>query len=924
MKACHALIVAAVLCAAVLLLARTDQAEQPKVTMAGKYAQLVNEVFIPRRWLRLEDRAGRNGPGLVWVPPQDPQERELAERYLQRSYLGEDVERFNNPRSAADRQLFGIEQGRLQVNPDAHVFVSPFQQRGRWTGRLYFAGGATQANLLLQSLDVEPQLIEVAPLDQPFAAARETAVDVPLFAMQRMPEINATLLRFLDSRRREVALACRVGDGMVVRLKAEDSQTPVRVRINGRLLAQGRNSVHHLPRRAVLLFENEKLDTRGGAQRRAWIVREAQDPNLIYDARSDVWHGGERNPLLPRVTEALSAAVRANADDVEQSVTLTLSRTAEQAASEVLRDSVATVRTGKRSLSDARAAITLMDATSGALLALPSWPQSTPTADSGAESLPENHNFTRLAPGSVAKVLYSAALLETHKDLLTLEVNVLPDSFESVAGIALADPVGEEGPAGVLNFTNAIAYSANRYAATLLTLASDEAGGKGPGSEIEQPTDHFSVNGIEQTRRPANLLFEPGRAGILVADLDWAQRMRELYGINISSAPVTDDRYRRYVWEGLPRPFRVFGSNAALLDAIAPPLENLQLDRIDERDYRTRFLPLILGGGESRWSNIALAESFASIVANRRVRARLVAGSDTAARPGTLVPFMDPDVRRALLAGMNGVIKFGTGSKVLGSVRREMARAACSQRGRQFELYGKTGTPELEDYVLSPAAMVFNKMAKDGSFAREPASGRIVYTGFPEGPLQRQDLAKLRAGLKQADSPAARDFQRYFKSGIAHTQCGRRSPQRLWEEVFRGIVLDNNDKLDRGYQTVRGEGGTLFSDLTCLNKAPGKNLFGKHFVFVAALYDRLPDAPGGDSRCDGKLPEADITAVPSQAIAGVVAIEHVSPGQERVALEAASRLLFGPVAQQLGLKITPASAAPGKGAKLEKAATDAQ
>jgi hypothetical protein len=357
----------------------------------------------------------------------------------------------------------------------------------------------------------------------------------------------------------------------------------------------------------------------------------------------------------------------------------------------------------------------------------------------------------------------------------------------------------------------------------------------------------------------------------------------------------------------LPRAFRTFGAGAALLDSIAPPTENLQLDRIDVRDFRTRFLPLILGGGESRWSNVALAEAFAGIVADRRVRAHLVAGAQPSNRPTGA--WLDPEVRKELLAGMNGVIKFGTGSKVLGGVRRELARAACLQRGRNFELFGKTGTPELESYVQSPAAMVFNQMAKDGLFVREPASGRIAYTALGTGPVERKDLAALRAAAKRSGTPVGQDFQKYFKSGLAHTKCGRRSPQRLWEEVFTGIVLDNNDKLDRGYQTVRGEGGILFSDRSCLNKSAGKNLFGKHFVFVAALYDQIPEAAGAPSRCDGKLPEVDITAAPSQSVAGVIAVEHVSPGQERVALEAAARLLLGPVAEQLGLQVVPRSSA---------------
>ena len=914
---------AIVLVAGVLLTVRMDQA-QPRVTTAGKYSQLVNDLYIPQRWLRLERRPGRDSQELVWAPPEDPEARRVAEAYLQRSYLAEDMERFNSRRTSADRRLFTQADGRLRVNSEAHVFASPFQQRGRWTGQLYYSGAQQQTNLVLQSLEVEPQLIEIPPLGKAFASAREEAVDVTLFGARRTRDPLGTIrmVRFLDAGQREIALAWRVGDGMVVQLKSEGAQTPVRVRINGKLAAAERNSIHHLPRRGVLLFENEKRDATGRVQRRAWVLREAQDPNLIYDAGSDVWHGGGQNPLMPRVAEVLSSAVRSSGQDLADSVTLTVSRSAEQAAAQVLRDSVKEVQAGRRAVPDARAAITLMDGLSGALLALPSWPESQVTGERDPDSLIENHNFTRLAPGSVVKVLYSAALLETHPELRQLKVNVVPEQFENVAGIPLADPVGEEGRPGWMSFTEAIAYSANRYAATLLTLGSvdEEPELQRPGGEISEAVDHFFLDGTEQTQRPANLLFEPGRAGILMENVAWAPRMRELY--EISTASSGGERYRHYVWDGLPRSFRLFGARTELLDGISPATENLQLNAIDESSFRTRFLPLILGGGESRWTNVALAEAFSSIVANRRVRARLVAGEP--ARMVNGPAYMDADVRGMLLDGMRGVVRFGTASRTraLAQARDELASAACTQRGMQFELYGKTGTPELEDYVLSPAAEVFNQMARDGLFVREPGSGRISYPAFAERPLERKDVAALRAAYRRAGTPAARDFQSYFKSSLAHTQCGRRSPQQLWKEVFEGIVLDNNDKLDRRYQTVRGEGATLFSDRTCENKAPGKNLFGKHFVFVAALYDQLP----AGARCDGKLAQAELTGVPAQVVAGVVAIEHVSPGEEseRVATRAAARLLLGPVAEQLRLRVGASAPEAPAAPVAKKEATNAR
>jgi hypothetical protein len=101
---------------------------------------------------------------------------------------------------------------------------------------------------------------------------------------------------------------------------------------------------------------------------------------------------------------------------------------------------------------------------------------------------------------------------------------------------------------------------------------------------------------------------------------------------------------------------------------------------------------------------------------------------------------------------------------------------------------------------------------------------------------------------------------------------------------------------------MRIQGSELLSDEQCYVKTKN-GFFGKHFAFVAALYDA--NATEGKA-CSGDAPDIDVTRhQPVKAIAGVVAVQDATVEQNHpfIAVQTAGDLLCGPVATELGLQV---------------------
>jgi hypothetical protein len=122
---------------------------------------------------------------------------------------------------------------------------------------------------------------------------------------------------------------------------------------------------------------------------------------------------------------------------------------------------------------------------------------------------------------------------------------------------------------------------------------------------------------------------------------------------------------------------------------------------------------------------------------------------------------------------------------------------------------------------------------------------------------------------------------------------------------MQDIVVAGNLNDDPDQRLFRSN-GPLISDHRC-EAREGKQTYGKHFVFVAAVYETPSGAGGaGKASCNGSPPHITSSQKPVRAVAGVVAITDeviVARSRQRVAINAASELLLGPVKKQLELDI---------------------
>jgi hypothetical protein len=887
--------------------------ESTQVIRANQYSDTVN-LFIENRWLRLVapsdngvDGPKRAAPLIRFEPPEDPAQAAIAREFYEKSFLKGDVQAFNNARSPQDLLVFHYVGEQLaRIDPNAHVSRPPQARRGRWTGQLLYAPSTVVRNLSLQAVDASDPSVEVEELCEPVVNESHRS-RIELFTGKPASDPRGAIVRFDAPGTGLVAELWRMGNGILLKMQAGPS-ADVSVRINGRLLEKSPGQIFHLPRDAVLVFEDTRVAQRGRDRRHAWIVRDSDDPDVIYDARGRLWRNAGRNPLMPRVVRVLSSVAANETSDVGASVTLTLLRSMDQSAAEILRKNADPNGSG---VARAPAAITLMDANTGALLALPSWPEidDRSLADLDAESAPANHNFTRLAIGSVAKVLVAAPILDTDPRLLSLKLQPRDGThFDSVLGIPLGRAIKDSRPGQELDLHTGLYASSNRYAISLLTIGSADPGLATDGRRrIESRYDWYSLGGKPVGERPPHLLFEPdGRDPPLsVQSLKWVERLTNLF--DVYSASMQQDRVtRQYIWSHLPPSLRP-RQGSRLLDTISPEYENLRLEAIRRAQFTTGFVSVVLGGGESRWTNVAVAEAFATLVRNRPVRAFVVSASKEQRPDPTRGQGWRPlkrEVHEALTQALTAVPSRGTARSVLNDTRSKLAAAACA-RNEAFALLGKTGTPELEESVRSPGAVLFNQMADDGLFEWGKTTRQVSYNAFSRSPLTATDLAALSQRRRSGEGLPAEHFRKYFENpSEAVRESARRcrvslDGENLWNAVMREIIVNHNLAPEDGTVRVIGK-SALQADDSCVVREGGER-FGSHFAFVAAVYGRDAVIGGARTDCSGGEPaRIDFRKTPRAAVAGVVAMTDPQLSN-KAALNTTEALLLGPVARHLGL-----------------------
>jgi cell division protein FtsI/penicillin-binding protein 2 len=665
-----------------------------------------------------------------------------AETFFAHSYLADDVAAFN----AGDRRPFLVEHrelrgggcdGRLTgVNASFHNQRLPTYVAETWEGSLLLRpsqGGSTLTSGR-RTLEVLPVPWERLPLS---SAAFD---DVPL---TRAAAVRSPRLALEMGGGRAFATLKRVGDEPVLEVLEETpslflDSCPVPLGWRLRLAGGDVVRVHQAGRL------DERFLVESGA--RPGVVSFLTEVNGEPRRRSfpeTLAMGDEIARAVDAVVADARRAAGGSRDDFDVHLTLDpfLHHRVDRAVGDFAE------RYGRRL---PRAAVTVLDAASGRLLALGSHPgaealERWEVAEDGTrrELLRRNHNFLQHPVGSAAKPFLAAAALATRPALAGLRVPCTPAAQpETLLGYDMGpynlpgDCAGR-GEDGTVDLGSFLEVSSNRYMLYLGLLAMAEWDASGPvdlrGAEPLPPGAGYTVAGRTHTLPPRLPIvrYEDDVPGDDLTPLqevaqqtDLADRFEELFaqgaryrregtieGMDLELwQPVLRAAYGAGGGEEAPRRAAALG-----FSPVAPEEVNLRLNLAQH--LRRDLYTVLLGNGDNRWSNVQLAEALARLVTGRRVEAQLVErvtvpvdgaggddGADAAAEvlwdagarpaPPPLAGGLADEARQRILAGMRRAVTspHGTASAV-GRVLAQLNRRAPA--GVEYRALGKTGTPTL-------------------------------------------------------------------------------------------------------------------------------------------------------------------------------------------------------------------------------------
>lgn len=747
---------------------------------AVSYTRIVNDILIPRSWLvRVDDPVtGRPAVTLTQGARGHPQ----VLRFLNNSYLADDL-------AADDPDLWRFEGNRLlSINPSTHSFFDPFFGRAQWTGDLGFRDEGSHASravpVLFEHRPNRPQDVPIS-LTPSFEKATSEGV-VTLESQEHIGDVSRGFT--LNAGGATVARISLVGDRPVIVLACSQARNyDITVTTAAYLpgaCATGNDGANR-ETVAYPLTDGDVVDLRLRGNASVFLsFRVSREGSMLstyrpFGARS-FDHVAEH--LGRDFVQAMDRVVNTERSGAETEVRrLSLSRAISAQTESVLYDEMSRLQEnlGRAPQDYFPAAVTVMDATNGELLALASYPRRDDLNDNWAartSSLARNQNFMALAVGSAAKVPVSAGILARFPDLVNLCVNGSSADSEghvrihSLLGVSVDPYIPDTVRGGRVDFNRFLRSSSNRFGATLMLLSAARqqpgASGASFAPAWERPARALPTEeglsfgatggcGNSPVRQAPSFVFlsrqTGGRAAELGSELlpvamrlrdaqggrSWIETFQQLFSINdiANAAPIPTDPS---IW------FPILGNseeNYDFLAGISPDRERFLRPDQGVRDY----LMIMLGGSNARWTAVKLAEAYARIVTGRRISATLIpqAGSQPASERLDL----PAPVRRALLTGMGQAAGMGQNAAerdhatavTIGALAREIPIA----NGEVIRVFAKTGTPGLQTRARTPLNDLMNRLI--GARVITLGSGGLEVARPSPGETARQALQRLAA-----------------------------------------------------------------------------------------------------------------------------------------------------------------------------------
>ena len=553
-------------------------------------------------------------------------------------------------------------------------------------------------------------------------------------------------------------------------------------------------------------------------------VRTSEDPDLGLSAarRED-----GALPVLEQMARSVDDALSVLPDPKGRTlagsfdVQLTFDRAVQRQMSQAFGKAVAAVQQ-RHPGKPFGAGMTVLDGKTGDVLALATYPlagdlERLPVDDERERlRLLTNQNL-RLHPiGSAGKPFFFAAVAHTFPFLAGLEIDPYPGTPKQREILHCEIPKGYLVPhayGAPVDFRTALQISSNRYAVELATLALAAEAGGGTGTTLHellppaqgvdwplpghtsgiriggQPLDYAPDLGrflLRDTRPPEDPSGGAARRCVTLDRLEQAPFREVLEGLTGAAtywgmAPqdlpggTTRERLDRAYTTGRYdlRPFRPLLDHLATgnderwklrmaTQAMAPERVNLAFNQITR--VREDWVSLLLGGGNSSWTNLQLAEALSRLVTGRQVEARLVSRILERKDGETVLPPLDPqrkpapelslrpEARQLVLEGMARV---GRPGGTAAPMSHAMARLAEFFPNERVDLYSKTGSPFLEWSVPRQAPRALEGLVRNSrlriegkSLAVRSNQGDIPYA-LPQQPGRFAFRDALTRALKE-------------------------------------------------------------------------------------------------------------------------------------------------------------------------------
>ncbi|MFL6247169.1 MAG: hypothetical protein ACJ74H_14145 [Thermoanaerobaculia bacterium] len=720
----------------------------------------IAEIFLRHGWLTIDP----NGKATLAATAGAG-----AQGVYRRSFLLGDVEEFNS----GENWIFGVENQQIKsVDTTRHNVLLPYSVIESWRGSLRYRGNRTLEGSL-RGIGVD---IRLDPLTRNlFDQARPEEV---VIRGDSNPEplntARGEVVNIYGQPRVYLGKVHLVGDKIVINNRKPPDT--VSMSVSGSPLPQG-NRAWLAPGDLLKLTWAQSASK---FSRYALLWSEGGISADVISAPCGIngqWSRCPEEPSLPLASDIIasldSGMINKNARTPNNfDVVMTLDRELHENVQNALernrrQPADAPTKGIEARQRETRAAVTVMDALTGEILALASYPTKSALArvDLPAEDearLLRNHNFSRRPVGSVAKVLFGAAILDADPRLATLQLRQHSgDEVETVTGIHIEPPVESHpvntGGDGVVDFREFIEQSSNEYAAVLLTLASATRKNAplpsftGPELEAE---GRYSIGGQAFDRAPSldetRLNLATDSKGRIVAGTlsnlegePWSDSFRKLYGVEkVVTTPVEkrpalegDQMTDTAVWQ--PVLERLYGERVPAnhpLRAVGFERENLALNITHA--YRSQLLSLMYGGAAARFTNPKLCEMFSRLVIGKKVERSLVLGVPGAGEelprtpPRQFAPLeLDATVREEVLRAMAAVSGPGGTAKSLYDTLVRIDRELAA-KNQALGFFSKTGSPRNSIAVPSGLARAVNRLINARAIALN-AQGVLTYRGIP-------------------------------------------------------------------------------------------------------------------------------------------------------------------------------------------------